>query len=277
MELYNQASLECSKLFTQKYSTSFSKAVSLLSPSIQDAIYGLYGFVRIADEIVDTFHQHPKKEMLAELRDEVFEAISSGLSVNPIVNSFQLVVNSYKIPHELISSFLDSMEMDLDKKVFNAKDYSKYIYGSAEVVGLMCLKVFTNGDDEKYTTLQKPAQSLGEAFQKVNFLRDVKDDYVERGRVYFPEIDFSSFTDEQKTQIENDIALDLKLAHSGILLLPRSSQLGVYVAYLYFKELLNRIRRVKASQILNKRIRVPNSIKFLLMLKARFAFWLRVI
>ena len=277
MELYNQTSFGCSKLFTQKYSTSFSKAVSLLNPSIQNAIYGIYGFVRIADEIVDTFHQHPKQRMLEELRSEIFEAISTGISVNPIVHSFQLVVNSYKIPHELISSFLDSMEMDLDKKVFNAQDYSKYIYGSAEAVGLMCLKVFANGDDEKYVALQKPAQSLGEAFQKVNFLRDVKDDYAERGRVYFPNIDFQTFTNVQKNQIEKDIAHDLKLARSGILALPRSSQLGVYVAYLYFKELLNRIRRVKANQIMNKRIRVPNSIKFLLMLKARIAFWLRLI
>ncbi len=277
MELYNKTSLGCSKLFTQSYSTSFSKAVSLLNPSIQHATYGIYGFMRIADEIVDTFHQYPKAKMIADLRTEVFKAISSGVSVNPIVNSFQIVVNNYEIPHELINSFLDSMEMDLSKKVFSKQEYSKYIYGSAEAVGLMCLKVFTNGDDEKYNRLKKPAQSLGEAFQKINFLRDIKDDYVERGRVYFPEIDFSSFTDEQKLKIEKDITRDLQLAHNGILELPRSSQLGVYVAYLYFKGLLNRIKRVKASQILNKRIRVPNHIKFLLMLKARLAFWLRII
>lgn len=277
MDLYNKTSLGCSKLFTQKYSTSFSKAVSLLHISIQDDIYGIYGFVRVADEIVDTFHQYPKQEMLSDLRNEVFRAIETGISTNPIINSFQLVVNKYNIPHELIISFLDSMEMDLEKKAFTSHEYSKYIYGSAEVVGLMCLKVFSNGNESEYNNLRKPAQSLGEAFQKVNFLRDVKDDFAERGRVYFPDIDFENFADVQKRQIEQDIANDLKQAYLGIKKLPRTAQLGVYVAYLYFKALLSRIKKVKANRILQKRIRVPNSIKFLLMLKARLAFWIRLI
>ncbi|HDP54851.1 MAG TPA: phytoene/squalene synthase family protein [Bacteroidetes bacterium] len=277
MDLYNKTSLGCSKLFTQKYSTSFSKAVSLLDISIQDDIYSIYGFVRVADEIVDTFHQYPKQEMLSDLRNEVFRALKTGISTNPIINSFQLVVNKYNIPHELITSFLDSMEMDLEKKAFTSHEYSKYIYGSAEVVGLMCLKVFSNGNESECNNLRKPAQSLGEAFQKVNFLRDVKDDFAERGRVYFPNINFENFADVQKRQIEQDITNDLKQAYLGIKMLPRTAQLGVYVAYLYFKALLSRIKKVKANRILQKRIRVPNWIKFLLMLKARLAFGFRLI
>ncbi len=277
MELYNQTCIGCSRMFTTEYSTSFSKAVGMLHKSIRNPIYSIYGFVRIADEIVDTFHDHPKRKMLNELREQVFSAIDEGVSSNPIINSFQLVVNQYNIPHSLITSFLDSMEMDLEKQDYNSEDYKKYIYGSAEVVGLMCLKVFCNGNDSDYNELVNPARSLGEAFQKVNFLRDIKDDFQERGRVYFPNVDFTNFSDEQKKQIEDDIDEDLKNALVGIRKLPQEAKLGVYVAYLYFKSLLVRIRRLKAKDIVNKRIRVPNIIKFFIMLRARLVVALGII
>jgi 15-cis-phytoene synthase len=269
MDLYSSTCLNCSKLFTKRYSTSFSKAVEMLDPSIRDSIYAIYGFVRIADEIVDTFHDHPKREMLNDFRNQVFNSISSGISTNPILNSFQLVVNQYNIPHDLIHSFLDSMEMDIDKQEYNHTEYKKYIYGSAEVVGLMCLRVFCNGNDMLYNDLTQPARSLGEAFQKVNFLRDVKADFKERGRIYFPEIDFNSFSDSQKKKIEDDIFNDLSKALAGIRSLPKGAKLGVYVAYLYFNALLNRIEKEKASNILRMRIRVPDHVKYILMLKAR--------
>lgn len=277
MDLYNKTSIGCSKLFTTEYSTSFSKAVGMLHPSLRDSIYSIYGFVRIADEIVDTFHEHPKQQMLKEFREQVFTAIDTGISTNPILNSFQLVVNQYGVPHDLITSFLDSMEMDLHKYDYNSDDYKKYIYGSAEVVGLMCLKVFCNGNNQKYEELTKPARSLGEAFQKVNFLRDIKDDFKERGRVYFPNVDFANFTDEQKGLIEDDIANDLSNALKGIRELPKEAKLGVYVAYLYFRALLVRIRRVKAKDIMHKRIRVPDPIKFVIMQKAKLRVWLGLI
>ncbi len=249
----------------------------MLHPSLRDSIYSIYGFVRIADEIVDTFHEYPKRKMLNELREQVFNAIEQGVSSNPIINSFQLVVNQYNIPHNLIASFLDSMEMDLDKQEYSSEDYKKYIYGSAEVVGLMCLKVFCNGNDSNYNELTDPARSLGEAFQKVNFLRDIKDDFQERGRVYFPHTDFTNFSDEQKKSIENDIDEDLKNALVGIRKLPKGAKLGVYVAYLYFKALLVRIRRSRTKDIVNRRIRVPNLIKSFIMLRARLVLALGLV
>lgn len=269
MDLYSKTCLGSSKLFTKEYSTSFSKAVAMLDESLRYSIYAIYGFVRVADEIVDTFHDHPKREMIADFRIQAFKAINHKISTNPILHSFQLVVNQYNIPHHLIESFLNSMEMDLDKQDFNTEEYKRYIYGSAEVVGLMCLKVFCNGNDQLYNDLQKPAQSLGEAFQKVNFLRDLKDDYQERGRVYFPDVDFENFTEKEKKQIEEDIANDLRNAKIGIKKLPKQAKLGVYVAYLYFKSLLLRIKLVRAKKIMNKRIRVPDRIKFFIMLRAR--------
>ena len=269
MDLYSSTSLECSRVFTKNYSTSFSKAVSMLHPSLRDSIYAIYGFVRVADEIVDTFHEHPKSEMLTDFRKQVFQSIDERISTNPIINSFQLVVNQYKIPNELITAFLDSMAMDLEKQEYNHSEYKRYIYGSAEVVGLMCLKVFCNGNDSLYNDLKEPARSLGEAFQKVNFLRDVKDDYQERGRVYFPGVDFTSFTKDQKRQIEEDIANDLKKALLGIKKLPKEAKLGVYVAYLYFKALLIRIKLMKPKDIMTRRIRVSNFSKFFLLTRAR--------
>lgn len=277
MDLYTSTSLECSKIFTTSYSTSFSKAVSMLHPSIRSSIYAIYGFVRVADEIVDTFHEHPKSEMLSDFRKQVFVSIEEKISTNPILNSFQLVVNQYKIPYELITSFLDSMAMDLEKQEYDQSEYKRYIYGSAEVVGLMCLKVFCNGNDSLYNELVEQARSLGEAFQKVNFLRDVKDDYKERGRVYFPGVDFSTFTKEQKKQIEDDIANDLEKALVGIKKLPNEAKLGVYVAYLYFKALLVRIKYVKPKDIMNRRIRVSDLAKFGIMLRARIAVFLGLV
>jgi 15-cis-phytoene synthase len=271
MDLYTSTCLACSKLFTTNYSTSFSKAVSMLDSSIQNDIYAIYGFVRIADEIVDTFHNQPKREMLEEFRVEVFKAIDNGLSTNPILNSFQYVVNKYDIPSDLITSFLDSMEMDLVKQDYSRAEYQKYIYGSAEVVGLMCLKVFCNGKGSLYEELIQPARSLGEAFQKVNFLRDLKSDFEDRGRVYFPSVNFENFSEKDKKLIEDDIENDLQKSLIGIKKLPKEAKLGVYIAYIYFRALLVRIRRVKASKIMIKRIRVSDPMKYILMLKARLS------
>ncbi|HOP04250.1 MAG TPA: phytoene/squalene synthase family protein [Tenuifilaceae bacterium] len=268
MDLYSKTCMGCSKLFTTHYSTSFSKAVSMLHHSIQEPIYAIYGFVRLADEIVDTFHQHPKRELLAELKAQTYKSISERISTNPILNSFQLIVNQYKIPHELIESFLVSMEMDLEKQEYSTSEYKKYIYGSAEVVGLMCLKVFCNGNQQLFDELTAPARSLGEAFQKVNFLRDLKDDYEERGRVYFPDVDFSNFTEKSKRSIEQDIQNDLDKSLVGIKKLPAQAKLGVYLAYRYYGALLRRIKRTSASRIASQRIRVPDSVKFLIRIRS---------
>lgn len=241
----------------------------MLHPSIQNDIYAIYGFVRIADEIVDTFHNHPKREMLEAFQVDAFKSIEQGISTNPILNSFQLTVNKYGIPNELIQSFLESMRMDLDKQGHCEDSYKKYIYGSAEVVGLMCLKVFCNGNQAVYDELTLPAQSLGEAFQKVNFLRDMKSDFEDRGRIYFPSVNFEFFSEIDKRMIESDIENDLQKSIDGIRKLPKQAKLGVYIAYVYYCALLVRIKRVKANRIMNERIRISNSMKYLLMLKAR--------
>jgi 15-cis-phytoene synthase len=277
MDLYSSTCVKCSEIFTTEYSTSFSKAVGLLHPSIRDSIYSIYGFVRVADEIVDTFHDKPKKQMLTDFKAEALRAIEQKISTNPILHSFQQVVNSYNIPHDLIISFLDSMEMDLEKVEYSKGEYQKYIYGSAEVVGLMCLKVFCNGNNVLYEELKSPAQSLGEAFQKVNFLRDLKDDFQERGRVYFPNVDFTNFTEDQKRVIEDDIANDLRIALTGIRKLPEEAKSGVYLAYLYFKSLLIRIKWVRSKDILHRRIRVPDYIKFFIMQRARLSVLIRLV
>ncbi|MDX9848199.1 MAG: phytoene/squalene synthase family protein [Tenuifilaceae bacterium] len=277
MDLYNSTSLSCSKIFTTEYSTSFSKAVSRLHPSIQDDIYAIYGFVRITDEIVDTFHDHPKRQLLADFRTRAYQSIEQKISTNPILNSFQLVVNRYNIPHELIDSFLESMRMDLEQQEHNDETYKKYIYGSAEVVGLMCLKVFCNGNQQLYDELTHPARSLGEAFQKVNFLRDLKSDFEERGRFYFPSVDFENFSEDEKRKIEDDIEADLKKSLEGIRKLPPKAKLGVYIAYVYFRALLLRIKRVKAANLMNERIRVSDPMKYLLMLKARLDVLFRIV
>ncbi len=219
-ELFDQTTFECSKLVTLRYSTSFSLGIKTLDKKFHLPIYAIYGFVRYADEIVDTFHDFDKAALLEEFKAETFKAIEKGISLNPILHSFQLVVNEYQIDKHLIEAFLFSMEMDLYKKRFDDSKYEEYIYGSAEVVGLMCLKVFCKGNDSEYQTLMPSAKKLGAAFQKVNFLRDLKSDYEERGRVYFPGVDFKQFTPEVKKQIEEDIAKDFEEALVGIMKLP---------------------------------------------------------
>jgi len=258
---FHEVSHQCSRITTKRYSTSFSSAIKLLDKKIQAPIYDIYGFVRFADEIVDTFHDHDKAGLLAKFKIETYEAIASKISLNPILNSFQRTVNRYNIDHTLIDAFFKSMEFDLGKTKYDTDGYAEYIYGSAEVVGLMCLYVFCNGDQQSYEALKPSAQSLGAAFQKVNFLRDVKADYQQLNRVYFPGVDFNSFTSEMKTDIENDIEKDFEHAYTGILQLPLNSRFGVYLAYKYYLSLFKKIKAMKPQRILEERIRIPNYMK----------------
>ena len=258
---FHEVSHQCSRITTKRYSTSFSSAIKLLDKKIQAPIYDIYGFVRFADEIVDTFHEHDKADLLAKFKVETYEAISSKISLNPILNSFQITVNRYNIDHALIEAFFKSMEFDLGKTTYDTDGYAEYIYGSAEVVGLMCLYVFCNGDKKSYEQLKPSAQSLGAAFQKVNFLRDVKADYLQLNRVYFPGVDFNSFTSEMKSGIESDIEKDFEHAYTGILQLPLNSRFGVYLAYKYYLSLFKKIKALKPQRILEERIRIPNYMK----------------
>jgi len=267
-DLYNQACFDCSRLITQKYSTSFSIGIKAFDKHLRPPVYAIYGFVRLADEIVDTFHQHDKHQLIGEFRQETFKAIEQKISLNPILQSFQLVVNQYQISHDLIDSFLCSMEMDLDKKLHDQESYQTYIYGSAEVIGLMCLKVFCSGDDKEYARLLPAARSLGSAFQKVNFLRDVKSDLEDRGRTYFPEVDFGNFTEQDKRLIEADIKKDFDAGFDGIKQLPQGTRLGVYIAYIYYLQLFKKIIGLSAATVLQKRIRVSDTRKLSLYCKA---------
>jgi phytoene/squalene synthetase len=230
-------------------------------------IYAIYGFVRYADEIVDTFHDFDKAQLLARFKMDTYQAIDEKISLNPVLHSFQLVVNQYHIGHDLIEAFLHSMEMDLQGESYNQAGYEEYIYGSAEVVGLMCLRVFCDGDDAEYNRLQPSAKRLGAAFQKVNFLRDIKSDFKERGRIYFPGVDFSDFSQEDKKKIETDIEQDFKAALIGIKQLPPPARAGVYLAYIYYLQLFKKIRKLSASRILSERIRVPDFQKMVLLSK----------
>jgi len=230
-------------------------------------IYAIYGFVRYADEIVDTFHDFDKAQLLARFKMDTYQAIDEKISLNPVLHSFQLVVNQYHIGHDLIEAFLHSMEMDLQGESYNQAGYEEYIYGSAEVVGLMCLRVFCDGNDAEYDRLQPSAKHLGAAFQKVNFLRDIKSDFKERGRIYFPGVDFSSFSQEDKKKIETDIEQDFKAALIGIKQLPPPVRAGVYLAYIYYLQLFKKIRKLSASKILSERIRVPDLQKMVLLSK----------
>jgi len=266
-KIYDDLAFKISKRTTKDYSTSFSLGIKFLSKEIRNPIYGIYGFVRIADEIVDSFNGYKQKEMLSDLKVETFKAIENGISTNPLLHSFQAVVNEYKIPLELIEQFLHSMEMDLEQQEFDQEKYEEYILGSAEVVGLMCLKVFVFGDEEKYENLKYFAMKLGSAFQKINFLRDLKDDYKLLGRTYFPEIEMGNFNQEIKKQIELDIEKDFKIGFEGIKQLPYSTRFGVYIAYIYFNGLLEKIKKLDASIILNERVRIPNSKKYSLFFK----------
>jgi phytoene synthase len=277
MELYTKTCTEISKKITHNYSTSFTLGIRTLHKKLHDPIYSIYGFVRVADEIVDTFHGHNKSELLAKFKVETYEALENKISTNPVLHAFQHVVHQYNIDFDLIEAFLKSMEMDLYHSTYDDSRYSEYIYGSAEVVGLMCLKVFCNGNNNEYERLKAPAKNLGAAFQKVNFLRDMKSDYAERGRVYFPEVDFNFFCDRTKLKLEQEIEEDFKLAYEGIKQLPVEARFGVYVAYIYYQALLRKIKQVPASTIMDARIRVPNKEKFALLLSSWFRFQFNVI
>jgi 15-cis-phytoene synthase len=262
--LFDQASRKTSRMVTRKYSTSFSLGIRFLNADFQDPIYGIYGFVRFADEIVDTFHNYEKGTLLEEFRRDTFLAIDRGISLNPILNSFQAVVHNYKIEHELIECFLNSMQMDLEKKEYAEEEYKQYILGSAEVVGLMCLRVFTENDRELYNKLKPYAMALGSAFQKINFLRDLNADYVGMGRVYFPHVNLSEMNENIKAEIEADIEKDFDEGLAGIRLLPKRSRLGVYVAYIYYRSLFRKIKKLKPQHILQERVRIPNPQKVIL-------------
>ena len=263
-ELYDQVSMKSSKILTRTYSTSFSIGINLLDRKLHNAIYSIYGYVRLADEVVDTFHDYPKADLLREIREETYKAIKIGISVNPVIQAFQETVRKYNIDIELIEKFLDSMEQDLNDVTYSVDLYDDYIVGSAEVVGLMCLKVFVDGDQKKYDELKSSARKLGSAFQKVNFLRDMKSDFQDLGRVYFPNVEFNNFSYDEKIQIEQEIEKEFDDALVGIKQLPKSSKLGVYVAYRYYRSLFNKIRSTSPSAILNERIRIPNRKKLYL-------------
>lgn len=268
MNLYNQTCFECSKIITNKYSTSFSLGIKAFSKELQYPIYAIYGFVRYADEIVDTFHDKDKAFLIAKFRADTKEAIETKISLNPVLHSFQEVVNTYNITFDMIDAFLKSMEMDLDKTTYTDASYQEYIYGSAEVVGLMCLKIFCNGEEKQYQALLPQARRLGAAFQKINFLRDIKSDYDERGRTYFPKVDFKKFSEKDKREIEEDIKADFDDALLGIKKLPNGAKLGVYIAYTYYLQLFKKIKNTSAATISDKRIRVSDTHKVFLMAQA---------
>ena len=268
MQMFHDLSQMCSKITTEKYSTSFSSAIRLLHRNFRTPIYNVYGFVRFADEIVDTFHNHDKAALLLQFKQETYDAIERGISLNPILHSFQMTVNRYEIDLKLINAFFTSMQMDLDKKQYDGAGYEEYIYGSAEVVGLMCLYIFCEGNKPMYQQLKPAARSLGAAFQKVNFLRDLKADYQGLDRTYFPGCDFRNFTDENKLQIEADIQKDFNDAYKGIVNLPSKARFGVYVAYKYYLSLFKKIKKLQPQKIMEERIRIPNYGKAVILAKA---------
>ncbi len=272
LELFNRTSLQCSKIITEHYSTSFTLGIRTLDRKFHMPVYAIYGFVRFADEIVDTFHNFDKKDLLDRFRRDAFQAIEEKISLNPVLHSFQLVVNQYKIEHELIEAFLNSMEMDLYEQEYTPDGYQEYIYGSAEVVGLMCLRVFCEGNQAQYDHLREGARSLGAAFQKVNFLRDLKSDFQDRGRVYFPGVDFKSFDPNAKKSIEADIQADFDAAYEAILQLPKGARQGVYLAYVYYCTLFNKIKSLPAARVQEERIRVPDSRKLALLAQTYVKF-----
>lgn len=267
-KLFDELSFDISKSTTRKYSTSFSLGIMALNPNIRPAIYALYGYVRLADEIVDSFHDFDKKALLNRFKTETYTALEEGISLNPILQSFQATVHTYNIDNHLIDQFLHSMEMDLEEVDYNSNLYQEYIHGSAEVVGLMCLQVFTEGDKIKYEALKPYAMKLGSAFQKINFLRDLKDDYHILGRTYFPNIEMNVFDNHVKKEIEEEILKEFKEALIGIKMLPNSSKFGVYLAYKYYLCLFNKIKNTPAEHILEQRVRVPNSEKFSVMMRS---------
>ncbi len=268
MELFNKTTFSISKYITKTYSTSFSLGILAFDRKYRDAIYSIYGFVRIADEIVDTFFGYDQRELMKKFRKDTEEAIRSGISTNPVLHSFALTVNKYNIDYHYIDAFLKSMEMDLDNSYYQKKEYDEYIYGSAEAVGLMCLKVFCHNDEDLFQKLTGPARALGSAFQKVNFLRDIKSDLSERERIYLPGISHAQqIDDESKRNLENDIQKEFAEALEGIKRLPDGVKLGVYSAYLHYLSLYKRIRRKKVNDLMASRVRVPNSTKLALLLR----------
>jgi len=269
--IFDKVSLKSSKYITNSYSTSFSLGIRVFSKKYRNPIYAIYGFVRVADEIVDTFHDYDKSFLMKKFREDTFQAIEMGISTNPVLNSFQLVVHQYKIDKDLIDKFLKSMEMDLTEKSYERNNYDEYVFGSAEAVGLMCLKVFVDGDRKKYEDLKFSAQMLGSAFQKVNFLRDIQSDLKERGRIYLPGINNEQMiSEENKLKLENEIDFEFDEAVKGIIKLPIGVKLGVYSAYLYYRGLFNEIRKLRLNELMKKRVRISNFYKIGLLIKSFF-------
>ncbi len=275
--LFDQVSSEVSKLTTRTYSTSFSWGIYFLNTRLRKSVYAIYGFVRLADEIVDSFHGYDKTYLLSKLKQDTYEALDYKISCNPILNSFQEAVHQYDIDRKLIDTFLLSMEMDLTQIKYDTSKYEEYILGSAEVVGLMCLHVFTEGNKQQFEILKPYAMKLGAAFQKVNFLRDMKQDYQELGRVYFPGINWEAFNCNAKREIEQDIELDFKVALEGIKLLPASSRKGVYLAFVYYKSLFRRIRKLRSDEVMERRVRISNGRKLGLMVNSLVGYKMNMI
>ena len=276
--IFDKVSEDCSKIVIKEYSTSFYRATKLLSKSIRKDIFNIYGFVRFADEIVDTFHEYPKKQLLDQFETELWLSIENKISLNPILNSFQYTVNKYNIDINLIKSFMKSMRMDLDiRRYTNRKDYKEYIYGSADVVGLMCLKIFVSGSTKQYNELRQNAMSLGSAFQKVNFLRDLKSDSEILNRVYFPDIDMENFDDISKNTIIKEIEEDFEHALKGIAQLPKKARFGVYIAYRYYNKLLKKLKNTPSLDIKENRVRIDNFQKFIVLTRSYVKYQLNLI
>ena len=277
-DLFDQVSFDCSRNVTKSYSTSFSSAVKMLAPNIRQDIYNIYGFVRFADEIVDSFHDYNKEELFYLFENDLELALKNKISLNPILNSFQNTVHQYEIPRELIDAFMKSMKLDLSKTEYKTvSEYNEYIYGSADVVGLMCLKVFVKGDDVKYESLKDSAMRLGSAFQKVNFLRDLKADFEDLNRTYFPNTDLSKLDEKSKLKIIEEIEADFEAGYEGLILLPIEAKFGVYTAYSYYKKLLAKLKNTPSAEIKNTRIRVSNYQKYGLLAKCYFSYKLNII
>ncbi|MCH9774446.1 MAG: phytoene/squalene synthase family protein [Bacteroidetes bacterium] len=266
--LFDSVSIRASRMITKAYSTSFSLGILGLDKKYHDPIYAIYGFVRFADEIVDSFEGYPQKELLERFWKDTYLALDEKISLNPVLNSFQQAVNTFEIDRDLIETFLKSMEMDLYKNDYDEEGYKAYILGSAEVVGLMCLKVFVDGSEERYQTLKKPAMQIGSAFQKINFLRDLHADYKKLGRPYFPGVDLNNFDETVKTEIEADIDIDFRAGYEGIKQLPKGARFGVYIAYVYYYSLFKKIKKTHCDIILSQRVRISNKRKYGLFLSS---------
>lgn len=276
--IFDTVSFDCSRHVTKSYSTSFSAAVKMLAPKIRQDIYNIYGFVRFADEIVDSFHDYDKEALFAQFEKDLADSLKNKISLNPILNSFQHTVHKFSIPHSMIDSFMKSMKLDLHKTTYKSlEEYNEYIYGSADVVGLMCLKVFVNGDDKKFDELEHAAMRLGSAFQKVNFLRDLKADFEDLNRTYFPNTDLSKLDEESKSVIIKEIEADFEAGYKGIVKLPLEAKFGVYTAYIYYKKLLSKLKKTPSLEIKNTRIRVPDYQKFGLLARCYVSYRLNLI